>query len=405
MRIGTQNKKSEPEKGGTHWRVRTRSRLSSQPPEHRTPLAVRTGRSGAPGTAAHSCARRGGWTPALEHSSRCVTRATGTPAVRRRGNGCEGHRQRSAPPRTALSGGDGRPAKDPQHGAASDMRPAAALLQRISDAEGKRRPPSVRDDQFVYTREKVRETDLTSGKAEVGPLRLRETWLAQQQKPLHKLGLMRVDGETLPINAELGDTEGTPAGINRPTYRWLSSLPTDPDKLLDKLYAKTPQPKGAQPSRRDRDQAVFEQIGSLLGGMLPPRTGAALYRAAARIPGVTPAPEAHDALGRTGLGIARDDKRHGIRTEWVFDEKDFSFLGSRSYLTKNTSYAKAGGHCCRVRRSWNTPSSTRPAVGPAARTSRRPPATADRRPAAGLREAGVSSVTVSGGFYRELLAR
>lgn len=238
---------------------------------------------------------------------------------------------------TALNDSDRKPSDTASHRAATDMRPAAALLDRISLAAEKHATPAVRDDQFVYTREKVRGADLTSGKAVLGPLTDREVWSAQEPGPLHKLGLIREDGETLPINAELGDTGGTPAGINRPTYRWLSSLPTDPDDLLAYLYAKTPTAQG-----RERDQAVFEQIGSLLGGVMPPRTAAALYRAAAMIPGVTPDPRARDALGRRGLGIARDDTRYGIRTEWVFHERDFSFLGSRSYLTRDTSYGKAG---------------------------------------------------------------
>ncbi|MFH9828841.1 CU044_5270 family protein [Streptomyces bobili] len=237
----------------------------------------------------------------------------------------------------ALTGGDPAPAGTASHRAATDMQPAAALLDRISDATETRAGRTVRDDQFLYTREKARGADLTSGKAVLGPLMDREVWAAQEPGPLRKLGLVREDGETLPINAELGDTEGTPAGINRPTYRWLGSLPTDTDKLLTYLYSTTPQADG-----RERDQAVFEQIGSLLGGVTPPRTAAALYRAAAKIPGVTPAPQARDAIGRKGLGIARDDTRYGIRTEWVFDERDFSFLGSRSYLTKDAPYGKAG---------------------------------------------------------------
>ncbi|WP_405607978.1 CU044_5270 family protein [Streptomyces sp. NBC_00076] len=236
-----------------------------------------------------------------------------------------------------LTGSDRGPAGTASHRAATDMQPAAALLDRISDATETRTDPTVRDDQFVYTREKLQGADLTSGKAVLDPLVEREVWAAQDPRPLRKLGLMREDGETLPINAELGDTNGTPAGINRPTYHWLSSLPADPDKLLTYLYAKTPHPEG-----RERDQAVFEQIGSLVGGVMPPRTAAALYRAAAKIPGVTPAPQARDAIGRKGLGIARDDTRYGLRTEWVFDKKDFSFLGSRTYLTKDASYAKAG---------------------------------------------------------------
>jgi hypothetical protein len=237
----------------------------------------------------------------------------------------------------ALTGGDPASPGTASHRAATDMQPAAALLDRISDATETRVGLTVRDDQFTYTREKARGADLTSGKAVLGPLTDREVWAAEEPGPLRKLGLVRENGETLPINADLGDTEGTPAGINRPTYRWLGSLPTDPDKLLTYLYAKTPHPDG-----RERDQAVFEQIGSLLGGVMPPRTAAALYRAAAKIPGVTPAPQARDAIGRKGLGIARDDTRYGVRTEWVFDEKDFTFLGSRSYLIKDAPYGKAG---------------------------------------------------------------
>ena len=237
----------------------------------------------------------------------------------------------------ALTDSDKGSSGTASHGAATDMQPAAALLDQISDAAGEHPAPTVRDDQFVYTKEKTRGADLTTGKAVLGPLTDREVWYAQEPGRLLKLGLIREDGETSPINAELGDTHGTAAGINRPTYRWLSSLPTDPDQLLTYLYTKTPHAKG-----RERDQAVFEQIGSLLGGVMPPRTAAALYRAAAKIPGVTPAPKARDAIGRQGLGIARDDTRYGIRTEWVFDKKDYAFLGSRSYLTKDESYGESG---------------------------------------------------------------
>lgn len=220
---------------------------------------------------------------------------------------------------------------------ARDMRPAAALLAQISDAAGKGDALRVADDQFLYTREKVREADLSSGKAAVGPLRDSESWISQEPGPLRKLGLTRSDGETLPINAELGDTHGTPAGLNRPTYRWLSSLPTDPEKLLAYLYAKTPKSE-----RAERDQAVFDRIGGLLGGVMPPRTGAALYQAAARIPGVTKVSEARDVTGRSGVAIVRDDSTFGTRTEWVFDPQDFTFLGARSYLVKDTEYGKAG---------------------------------------------------------------
>ncbi|MFC5673591.1 CU044_5270 family protein [Streptomyces incanus] len=217
------------------------------------------------------------------------------------------------------------------------MRPAAALLDQISAAAGKRDTPVVRDDQFVYTRKKIREADLTSGTAVLSPLKDFEKWLSQEPGPVRKQGLVRTDGETAAINAELGDADGTPAGMSRPTYRWLSSLPTDPDELLTYLYANTPLIEEREP-----DQAVFDTIGYLLGGVMPPDTAAALYRAAAKIPGVTDTPKIQDAIGREGIGIAREDTRYGNRTEWVFDREDFTFLGSSSTLTKETPYGKPG---------------------------------------------------------------
>lgn len=233
-----------------------------------------------------------------------------------------------------LTTGDDTP---PATTATRTARPAAVLLDQISDAAGRGDEPKVRDDQFAYIKEKGRDTDLTSGKAVVGPLRETESWLAQEPGPLKKLGVTRTDGETLPINAELGDTDGTPEGLWRPTYHWLASLPTDPDELLAYLYAKAP-----KADRQERDQTVFDCIGGLLGAAMPPRTAAALYQAAARIPGVIPAPAAHDAIGRRGVGIARDDTTFHARTEWVFDRQDLGFLGSRSYLIKDTSYGKKG---------------------------------------------------------------
>ncbi|RAJ74827.1 MULTISPECIES: CU044_5270 family protein [unclassified Streptomyces] len=234
-----------------------------------------------------------------------------------------------------VAGGDDAPATTASTRQAAPS--ATVLLDRISLAASKGDSLQVRDDQFVYLRSKSTGADLTSGKAVVGPLRETESWIAQKPGPLHTLGMTKTDGETSAINAELGDTDGTPAGLGRPTYNWLASLPTDPDKLLTYLYAKTPEFEGVE-----RDQAVFDQIGSLVGTVMPPDTAAALYRAAARIPGVSKAPGAHDAIGRTGVGISRDDKTFGTRTEWVFDRKDLNFLGSRSYLVKDTKYGKAG---------------------------------------------------------------
>ncbi|WP_016908308.1 CU044_5270 family protein [Streptomyces xiaopingdaonensis] len=229
-----------------------------------------------------------------------------------------------------LSGGDasGRP----------DQGTASAELGRISEAAmAHDTVPQVRDSQYTYVKSKVRGADETSGKAVTGPLKSREEWHSQRQGPVMKLGSIREDGETIQINPDLGDDHGTPAGIDRPTYRWLSSLPTDPDELLKYLYE-----HASESGELERDQVVFEEIGRLVGGVVPTEVEAALFKAAAKLPGVARAPQAKDAIGRNGVGIARTDTRNGERTEWVFDEDSLDYLGSRTYLTKTNSLGKAG---------------------------------------------------------------
>lgn len=51
-------------------------------------------------------------------------------------------------------------------------------------------------------------------------------------------------------------------------------------------------------------QEAFITIGDLLRNTIaPPRVAAALYRAAALIPGVTLIPDATDAIGRPGVAV------------------------------------------------------------------------------------------------------
>ncbi|MFF2329907.1 MULTISPECIES: CU044_5270 family protein [unclassified Streptomyces] len=239
-------------------------------------------------------------------------------------------------------GGSGGPADGatPRAQAPGQVRQqTVALLGRLSDAAlAADTATPVGDSQFVYVRTTGRSADQTSGKAVTGALKGREVWFSQAPGPVKRIGLIREDGDTVPINAELGDSGGTPAGIDRPTYRWLAALPTDPEALLTYLYARTPATDG-----QERDQALFDRIGSLIAEqIMPPETAAALYRAAARIPGVAEAPDATDATGRHGLGIVRDDTRYHVRSEWVFDTDDLSFLGSRSYLTADTPVGGTG---------------------------------------------------------------
>lgn len=217
-------------------------------------------------------------------------------------------------------------------GSTAGRNGASVTLDRIAAAAMQTDATPVRDDQFVYVRSLVREnTGTFDGPVRLGALHQREVWTAQTPDPVARTGWGRetgkdavMPGRTLPIES----ADPVPVGIDRPTYKWLASLPTDPDALLELLYARTRVGEG-----ESKHQAVFGTIGDLLSTtIMPPANAAAFYKAVERIPGVTEIPDAVDAAGRHGVGITREDASSATRSEWIFDKDTFAYLGSRSYL-------------------------------------------------------------------------
>jgi hypothetical protein len=118
-------------------------------------------------------------------------------------------------------------------------------------------------------------------------------------------------------------------GVHDPTYRFLQSLPTDPHALLSLIEQ---QMQGQQP----RPEEAFNTIGDLLReAVAPPQVSAALYRAAALIPGVTVVPDATDAIGRHGVAVAMTYQ--GVRTEWIFNKQTLQYLGEHDINIANGS--------------------------------------------------------------------
>ncbi|MBM7438600.1 CU044_5270 family protein [Streptomyces sp. HB132] len=227
---------------------------------------------------------------------------------------------------------------------------AAVLLDRIALAAGRSGGRTVTGDQFVYVRTLASGNEGEFG----GPVRMtepseREVWMTQKAGPVIDEGLIHQDGSYIPLVVGVPDGEtpvGYPAGLSRPTYAWLASLPTDPDILLRRLTTEITRDQDSRDTpAEDRDEArdAFDAIGELLREtVMPPKTAAALYKAAARIPGVAVDPDAVDAAGRHGIGVARDDVRAGWRTAWIFDSTTLEYLGERTYLIRDTSMGKKG---------------------------------------------------------------
>ncbi|ROO51107.1 hypothetical protein EDC02_5971 [Micromonospora sp. Llam0] len=210
---------------------------------------------------------------------------------------------------------------DPDAGIAEG---AAALLDEIALVAATRDTGLVRPDQFIYVESQVADT-YEAHNADTG-----ETRLVRQGLHLRQVWLSP-DGHRGWLVDELNE----PAGITLDSdvrhfgaYDRLATLPTDPDALLEWIYAET-RGQGNHP-----DHQAFTTIGDLIGEQYPPaELSAALYRAAAKIPGVLLVDDATDAIGRSGVAVARVEEGTGVRNEWIFDREDHTFLGSRSVYT------------------------------------------------------------------------
>ncbi|MFE6547066.1 CU044_5270 family protein [Streptomyces sp. NPDC057746] len=210
------------------------------------------------------------------------------------------------------------------------------LLDRISLAAAETSHPAVKPGQYIYIESRTADTFTKSvgDKTTLASheLHRREIW----NSPDGTKGWLidpavndSPEGETL----SLPDEQGNPrkAGLNGPSYDYLAKLTTDPDALLAKIY-KEEKGHGNSP-----DQQAFTTIGDLLGESYPPaELYSALFKAAAKIPGVVVVQDAVDAVGRHGVAVARLDETSGEREEWIFDRKSHVFLGERSVQVKET---------------------------------------------------------------------
>lgn len=224
----------------------------------------------------------------------------------------------------AVSTGDGRPTSGTGRAGqqvVAEPADAATLLGRISLAAGEQNI-AVRDDQFIYTR--YQSDTQIAAKRVTGPS---ETWESVDgSRAGWSIGLDKL-GKTHSIAVP-----PPPAvDLEYPTYKYLTTLSTDPDALLAKVraFVAAKQARHGAGKVGDADQAAFDVLGSLIRQtLLPPKLGAAVYRAAAKIPGVTVVRDATDVVGRHGIAVARTSR--DVSTMWIFDRTTYGFLGERA---------------------------------------------------------------------------
>jgi hypothetical protein len=214
-------------------------------------------------------------------------------------------------------------------GNTSGASPAAArLLAKIATAAARQPAPPVRNSQFWYIKSWVayQACNGGTGKCVLEKPHERQIWQSVSNQCV--TGLLREDGQDTPLVFSSNYLHCPyRGGMNDPTYRFLQSLPTNPPALLSLIEQ---QMSGQLP----RPEEAFTTIGDLLReAIAPPRVSAALYRAAALIPGVTVAASATDATGRHGVAVAMTFR--GVRSEWIFSKQTLRYLGERDINIAN----------------------------------------------------------------------
>jgi len=229
---------------------------------------------------------------------------------------------------------------------------AVRLLAQVADAAARQSTAHVRDSQYMFVETKVAMVFSLRQLQTMQPIRaghfprrlhLKEPVTFQVWAPVAdvcRLGLERTIPPRGPATSyrftarQPGAKCPSTGGLNDPTYRLLQTLPTSPHALLAMIYRVE---RGHGPGQ---DQEAFVTIGDLLRSTIPPpRVTAALYRAAALIPGVTLVPGATDAIGRHGVAVAQT--AGGIRTELIFSTATLRLIGERTIMTSTGNSTSA----------------------------------------------------------------
>lgn len=206
---------------------------------------------------------------------------------------------------------------------------AAVVLHRAALAALSAPMPGTR--QFIYAQVATRLETGTGQSAHRASLLRGKEWVS-------------VTG-TQPTTMSATWCPGTPAavctsrlqpGFYTFTYAGLEELPTAPSALLDYLYHEQSgscQGTGATVSRAELQWAAIYSIMTDVP-VLPPRFGAALFTAAAQIPGVTVIRNVATAAGQPGIAVARtigpvasQGARGTYRLELIFSLHSYRSIG------------------------------------------------------------------------------
>ncbi|QIB47751.1 CU044_5270 family protein [Streptomyces aureoverticillatus] len=203
---------------------------------------------------------------------------------------------------------------------------AAAVLNGAAAWERKQEkgPVAPRDDQFIYSKRIIKETEQKTGKVKTYT---DEMW---DSVDVSKPSL------TMELGREMWEEPAGKGGGVWPPRKWseLKKLPQDPEKLIWAILSLGSRGGSDGRSISDLDKLnryeAYWLLGELLKNpVLPQGLRPAAYEALALVPGVKTIPGVKDSAGRTGVGIAHTGREPYEGKYLIFDPASYEFLGFR----------------------------------------------------------------------------
>ncbi|WP_190138871.1 CU044_5270 family protein, partial [Streptomyces longispororuber] len=201
---------------------------------------------------------------------------------------------------------------------------AATVLNRAAawEREREKEPVAPRDDQFIYSKRIIKETERRTGEVKSYTDEMWES--VDVSKPSLSMELGR----------EMWEEPSGKGGGVWPPRKWseLRKLPQDPEKLVLAIVSHGSRPDNRSIGDLDNPERyeAYWLLGELLKNpVLPQGLRPTAYEALALVPGVRTIPGVKDSAGRPGVGIAHTGRGSHESKYLIFDPASYAFLGFR----------------------------------------------------------------------------
>lgn len=193
--------------------------------------------------------------------------------------------------------------------AAGTSQPNGGLVTYLTSSDGQVYIPSDRGGEWVWVRDAEKAV---------------QTFGPASERAAAADAVDRSPGEYL--TAAGGAFYGNPVS---PSPAELAALPQEPGALLDRIYALS----GGNTRETSKEAEALGWIADTLRtGLVDADLRAALYEAAAEIPGVEVVDRAATLDGRSGIAVGHTDDG-GVRQDLIIDPKTGLLIGERRVVT------------------------------------------------------------------------